>query len=660
MKNLYCFLLLFTSISSFAAAPTVPASNLNFPAIDGAFFNVAWTAGNGARRIIICKAGSPVSFRPQNGFDYTENTAFGNGQQVAAGEYVVYDNAFTSFFLTNLSPATQYFFAIFEYNGSGASTEYLTSSFLSGSASTSSSPTIQVSNANFTNITTNSATVSWTNGNGTRRLVVVREGSAVTSEPVNSQAYTSNSSFGNGATIGAGNYVVYNSSSSATSVTNLKPGTQYFFSFFEFNGNNQPQYKTPAYTASVTTRSVPTIASSNVVVTKTDGKELSLSWTNGNGQRRIIVAKQGSNILSNPVNGTDYAANPVFGMGPTIGVGEYVVYDDNFNAATISGLNPATTYYFKIFEYDGSGTTTTYLTSSFGAINAPTASTPTVQPFSISASGISSSSLNLQWTSGNGRAALVIARKNLPVSFTPQDFTVYTTGQDLGNGNFVVNTTTDPFLSVHNLDANTLYHFAIFEYNGFNQPLYLQNAAVFSVTTAGALPVKLARWDATAVNKWVKLEWTSSSEINTSNFIVERSSDGMRFEPIASIKAAGNSQGLIQYKAEDKNPLQGRSYYRLKMVDLDGKFEYSPVRTVLISEESSLLIIGNPVRETLEFLAANGSSEWQIVSANGQLVKSGIITAARTTIKIPDLPRGYYWLRTKSGQLIETKSFLKQ
>ena len=168
MKKLYSTFILLFSLQTIAAPPTVPASNLSFPAIDGGFFNVAWTPGNGVRRVIICKAGSPVSFIPQNGIDYTENTTFGSGQQVAPGEFVIYDNAFTSFFLTNLTPATQYFFAVFEYNGTGANIEYLVNNFLTGSASTVAVPTQQVSSANFPNITANAVTVNWTSGNATR------------------------------------------------------------------------------------------------------------------------------------------------------------------------------------------------------------------------------------------------------------------------------------------------------------------------------------------------------------------------------------------------------------------------------------------------------------------------------------------------------------
>src|SRR5690242_17872642 len=107
MKILYTAFLVFFALHASAAAPTVPASNLYFAIVDGGYFNMGWTAGNGARRIIVCKAGSPVTFIPQNGVEYTANTAFGSGQQPLPGEYIIYNSAFTSFYVTALSPATQ-------------------------------------------------------------------------------------------------------------------------------------------------------------------------------------------------------------------------------------------------------------------------------------------------------------------------------------------------------------------------------------------------------------------------------------------------------------------------------------------------------------------------------------------------------------------------
>jgi len=664
MKIFYATIFVMLSFSSFGAAPTTPASNLHFNTIDGGFLNVGWTSGNGSRRVIICRAGSAVTFVPQNGVDYTDNTIFGSGQQVAPGEYVVYDNAFTSFFLTGLNPATQYFFAVFEYNGTGATTEYLTSSFLTGSATTSATPTVQTSNATFTSITTNSVVVNWTSGNGARRLIVVREEAAVNADPINSHQYAVNSAFGSGEQMGSGNYTVYNSTSVATSITNLRPGTQYHFAFYEFNGVNQPQYKTPAYTTTITTRSIPTVATSNVVITKTDGRELGLSWTNGNGQRRIVVAKQGSNFTSVPANGTDYNANSIFGSGQQLGAGEYVVYDDNFNATTITGLNPATVYYFKIFEYDGTGANTIYLTSSFGFINASTAVTPTVQATNISASNISSSSLSLQFAAGNGRARVVIGRKNAPVNATPADLTAYQPGTDLGNGNIVYSNTTDAFAGIQNLQPGSTYHFAVFEFNGYNQPLYLSPAAVFSVTTSFALPVKLSRWEAIPAEGKVKLQWTTASELNADHFVIERSTDGNHFSSVATVQASGNSQSEINYSGDDASPLNGKSYYRLKMVDIDGRSEYSSVRFIMVNTKQSAILMRNPVSDKLE-LVTSGSltsnrNEWQIINSRGQIIKKGIVSTGRTEINVSALPTGSYWLRLNLDNQWQSLAFLKQ
>ena len=670
MKILYTAILVFLSLQVSAAAPTVPASNLYFASIDGGYFNLGWTAGNGARRIIVCKAGSPVTFIPQNGADYTANTVFGTGQQPLPGEFVIYNSAFTSFYVTGLSPATQYYFAVFEYNGTGAATEYLTSHFLTANATTSAAPTVQASNAVFSNVTNNAVNVNWTQGNGQRCLIVVREGAAVNADPVNSQPYAVSFVFGSGATTGAGNYTVYANTGNSTNVTGLKPGTEYFFAFYEFNGSGQPQYKTPAYTSSVTTRSIPTVAASAVTITKTDGKELGLSWTNGNGQRRIVIARKGSDVTAVPAAGTTYTANGAFGAGTQLAPGEFVVFNDNFNIATVTGLDPATVYFFKIFEYDGTGVNTSYLTSSFGAVSGPTAVTPAAQASGIAVSNGSFSTLNLSFVAGSGRARLVIARQGAAVNVTPQNFTVYNangnfgSGQDLGNGNFVVRNGTDEYATIQQLQPNTVYHFAVFEYNGFNQPLYLSPAAVFNATTLTALPVKLAQWNATVMNDKVTLQWTTSGEVNSSLFIIERSTDGVNFAAIATVPAAGNSGTALHYSKDDAAPATGKSYYRLKMVDKDGYTAYAPVLSVSMTATATVRLLHNPVQHTLEIAnaaMANGNAQWQIVNAGGQVIKKGKLQGGTMQVNVDQLPNGTYWLQLYSNSnRLQTLPFIKQ
>ncbi len=671
MKQIYLLFSLLIALHTNAAPPTVPASNLSFNTIEGGYFNIGWTPGNGTRRIMIVRAGQAVTAVPQNGVDYTENTNFGSGQAIAPGQYVVYDNAFTSFFLTGLSPATQYFFAIYEYNGTGAVIEYLTSSFLSGNAFTVAAPTVQAGNMVFSNVTATSVTINFTAGNGTRRLLVAREGSAVNSDPVNLQQYVGNSAFESGAQVGTGNYAVYSSTNTSVVVTNLKAATKYFFSIYEYNGNGQPMYKTPGSTANITTRTIPTIPSSNIIVTKTDGKELSLSWTIGNGQRRIIVAKQGAAITGSPANGTDYTANEVFGNGSTITAGEFVVYSGTGNAAIIKGLNPATVYHFRIFEYDGTGINTLFLTNLFAAANGTTAATPTAQASGIAATNVLATTLNLSWLAGNGRARLVVIRKDAAVNITPQDFTVYTAnndygaGQQVGSGNFILSNTADLFTTVHNLQPSTTYHFAVFEFNGFNQPLYLSPAVVFSVTTLGPVPVKLTEWDAFLIGSKVELEWRTASEENASHFNIQRSRDGVHFETMASLPATGNSQVPVNYHMEDASPLQGSSFYRLQMVDKDGSFAYSRIVNISFhDQENEFYILQNPVQNNLTVRLTAGTNgqnpEWRIISASGQLLKKGNARSNRLDLNVADLSPGVYCLQVKQKGKLNMKQFVKQ
>jgi hypothetical protein len=88
-----------------------------------------------------------------------------------------------------------------------------------------------------------------------------------------------------------------------------------------------------------------------------------LNWASGDGANRIVVAKAGSAVTGVPVDGTAYTA-AAYGAGSTLSDGSYVVYNGNLATATVSGLSPSTTYYYAVFEYNGSGTTTKYLTTS--------------------------------------------------------------------------------------------------------------------------------------------------------------------------------------------------------------------------------------------------------------------------------------------------------
>lgn len=112
-----------------------------------------------------------------------------------------------------------------------------------------------------------------------------------------------------------------------------------------------------------------------------------------------------------------------------------------------------------------------------------------------------------------------------------------------------------------------------------------------------ALPIELLSFTATSTNQTVALEWTTLSEENNAFFTVERSSDGQSFESIAQVDGAGTSDAINQYKYTDRQPLSGRSFYRLKQVDLNGDFSYSPIKSafVVLPDELKLKVMPNPV-----------------------------------------------------------------
>ncbi len=97
------------------------------------------------------------------------------------------------------------------------------------------------------------------------------------------------------------------------------------------------------------------------------------------------------------------------------------------------------------------------------------------------------------------------------------------------------------------------------------------------------LPVELAEFTAEAIrSNQVLLEWETHAEINSSHFEIERSKDGINFETIDKVFAAGNSTTVLYYNYTDHEPLRDLSYYRLKEVDLDEKVQYSDIRSVKI------------------------------------------------------------------------------
>ena len=120
-----------------SSEPTLNSNSLSFSNIGCISMDLSWNSGNGSNRIVVASI-SPIVGTPSDQTLYTANSAFGLGNTISAGEFVVYNGSGNSFTVTGLSTSTRYYFAIFEYNGATPNCEenYLTTGFLTGDDTT--------------------------------------------------------------------------------------------------------------------------------------------------------------------------------------------------------------------------------------------------------------------------------------------------------------------------------------------------------------------------------------------------------------------------------------------------------------------------------------------------------------------------------------------
>lgn len=90
------------------------------------------------------------------------------------------------------------------------------------------------------------------------------------------------------------------------------------------------------------------------------------------------------------------------------------------------------------------------------------------------------------------------------------------------------------------------------------------------------VPVELTSFNAELTDNKVLLTWITATETNSLGFSIERSRENSPFTEVGYVIASGNSSSIKTYQYIDKQPLAGKYYYRLKQIDMDGTFEYSP------------------------------------------------------------------------------------
>lgn len=217
----------------------------------------------------------------------------------------------------------------------------------------------------------------------------------------------------------------------------------------------------------------------------------------------LVVMSTSASLGASPASGTAYAIDDAIGNGTVVSIGS----STSFN---VTGLAPSTTYYFFVFSNITASNCyniTAPLTGNVSTTSPPACTAPTPQASALSASNITGTSMDLNYTRGGGTHILIVARTGSPVNSNPINSINYPAGTQIGTDNFVIYNGTANTFNYTGLTPNTTYYFALYEYNNTDF-CYNTAALTGNFNTACINPVNVSALSTTPGNTTVLVSWT--------------------------------------------------------------------------------------------------------------------------------------------------------
>ncbi|WP_162428224.1 endonuclease [Pontibacter pudoricolor] len=275
----------------------------------------------------------------------------------------------------------------------------------------------------------------------------------------------------------------------------------------------------------------PSTQLSNLAVSQKTTSSLTINWTSGSGDRRLVVVREGSAVNFTPT-GTYTGVNADYSLATDHGNGQRIVYYNSGSSVTITGLKANTTYSVQAFESCASDKT--YNTTSAPTIAATTpdyacTGVPTAVTALTSAS-VTQGGFNLSWTNGSGDGRIVVIRKDEAPAFVPQAGAVYSgaaanyaTAAPLTDGSKLIYSGAGSEVAITGLQAGNLYFVKVFEICSNGNQYETAAAPTLAVTTSAASNpptgngniLALQDFNGTANDGWVVTSGFSSSNVNT-------------------------------------------------------------------------------------------------------------------------------------------------
>lgn len=163
------------------------------------------------------------------------------------------------------------------------------------------------------------------------------------------------------------------------------------------------------------------------------------------------------------------------------------------------------------------------------------------------------------------------------------------------------------------------------------------------VTVISVLPVELISFTGKATPSAIQLNWETSTELNNEKFVIERSTNGRTFSRIGEERGQGTTQQIQSYQFMDQAPVAGINYYRLKQMDYDGQFAYSPVTAITFTRKGGISVYPTATNGMVNIVTEDeGSSLVKVFHINGSLMKQQALESNTLPLDLSSLPNGSY------------------
>ena len=179
--------------------------------------------------------------------------------------------------------------------------------------------------------------------------------------------------------------------------------------------------------------------------------------------------------------------------------------------------------------------------------------------------------------------------------------------------------------------------------------------ALASLSRSNPLPIELTDFTATCSNSKVYVNWNTATELNNQYYTLERSGDGVHFEPITYINGHGTTLYANHYSYIDEAPLSGISYYRLKQTDFNGTSKTFRIESVSCDKSNDISIYPNPNKGSFVVNGTSAGAELIVTDIVGKVILQTITTAEQTSVDLTKFSTGIYYITVKQNGINTTK-----